>query len=195
LCLPVRVNPYRLEQSMAAKPLKGPARLVLGAAVAIAALFASHAGSGATATATASAVIVAPIGISNTSSLSFGSFDPSMSGTITVDTNGTRSASGVRLAGGTPGAAAFTISGQSGLSYSIDYTGTSTSLSNGTDSLPFTIVTDLGGAATGAGGRVTGGTLGARPSTLRIGGVLTIGTPGNSLGTYTGTIAAAVQYQ
>jgi hypothetical protein len=193
----VTATPTQLENSIAAKSgaVKSTARLALFAAIAVAGSIVSLSSSGATATATASAVIVAPIGIANTSNLSFGNFDPSTIGTITVDTAGNRSASGVKLAGGTPSAAAFTISGQPGLSYSIDYTGTSTTLRNGADSLQLTIVTDLGGAATSAGAPVASGTLGGGPSTLRIGGVLSVSSPGNSPGTYTGTIAAAVQYQ
>lgn len=175
--------------------VKGTARRVLAVAIAIAASCTSPVVLGATATAMASAVIVAPIGISNTSNLSFGSFDPATTGTITVDTAGTRTASGVRLAGGTPSAAVFSISGQAGLTYTITYTGTSTSLRNGADSLELAIVSDLGGAATSSGAPVASGTLGAGPSTLRIGGVLTVGSAGNAPGTYTGTIAAAVQYQ
>jgi hypothetical protein len=170
-------------------------RWALFAAAAIAACIASPSVLGATATATASAVIVEPVGISKTSSLSFGAFDPSTTGTITVDTAGTRSANGVKLAGGSPSAAAFTISGQPGLSYTITYTGTSTTLRNGADSLELAIISDLGGAATSAGAPVTAGTLGAGPATLRIGGVLRVGTAGNAPGTYTGIIAAAVQYQ
>lgn len=175
--------------------VKGTARLALAVASAMAASVASPVAFGATAIATASAVIVAPVGISNTSSLSFGNFDPATTGTITVDTAGNRSASGVRLAGGTPSAAVFSISGQAGLSYTITYAGTSTSLRNGADSLELAIVSDLGGAATSAGTPVASGTLGAGPTSLRIGGVLTVGSAANAPGAYTGAIAVAVQYQ
>jgi hypothetical protein len=171
------------------------ARRTLLAACTVAALFASPVGVCATATATASAVIVTPVSVTNTANLSFGSFDPGTTGTVTVDTTGARHASGVTLAGGTPGAAEMTISGQSGLSYSISYAGTSTSLRNGADTLDMVIVSDLGGAATSSGAPVVSGTLGAGPATLRIGGILSVSNPGNQPGAYTGIIAVAVQYQ
>jgi hypothetical protein len=165
------------------------------AAAAVAASVASPWCRGATATATASAVIVAPVRVANTADLSFGAFDPGTTGTVTIDTSGARRATGVRLAGGTPQAAEMTISGQSGLVYNISYAGTSTSLSNGTDTLSLAIVSDLGGAPTSSGAPVASGTLGAGPATLRIGGILSIDNPGKQPGTYTGTIAVAVQYQ
>jgi spore coat protein U-like protein len=175
--------------------VRGLVKIALCRVAALAAITLGTPGFSAEATATASAMIVTPITISNAANLSFGNFDASSTGTITVNTAGVRTASGVRLTGGRPTAAAFTVTGQSGLSYNITYAGTSPALSNGTDTLDFTIVSDLGGAATSAGTPVSSATLGAGSTTLRIGGVLTVSTAGTSPGNYTGTIAATVQYQ
>lgn len=170
------------------------ARFSLRVALAVIAAIACAPGVAANSSATASATIVAPMTITSATSLSFGSFDASQPGTVTVDTAGHRSASGVRLNGGNPAAATFSISGQAGLSYNIAYTGTSTSLSNGTDSMGLVIVSDLGGAAASAGVPVSSGTLSAGPTTLRVGGTLTISEP-MPAGTYNGTISVTVQYQ
>lgn len=175
--------------------MQRPVRLTLLAAIAVAALSASAPVMSANASASASATIVAPVAISSATNLSFGAFDASNPGTITVDTAGNRTASGVRLSGGSPAAASFTISGQSGLSYNIGYNGTSASLSNGSDSLGLVIVSDLGGTATSAGVPVSSGTLGVGPTTLRVGGTLTINNAGMPAGLYNGTISVVVQYQ
>jgi spore coat protein U-like protein len=175
--------------------LRHPVRRPLHAALILVALVASAPGwSADSASATASATILAPMTISSATNLSFGSFDASRAGTVTVDTAGNRSASGVTLSGGTPAAATFSIAGQAGLSYNIAYTGTSATLSNGSDAMGLSIVSDLGGAASSAGETVSSGTLNAGPTTLRVGGTLTVqaGTPP---GSYNGNISVTVQYQ
>jgi hypothetical protein len=68
-------------------------------------------------------------------------------------------------------------------------------LSNGPDALGLAIVSDLGGAATSAGALVSSGTLGAGPTTLGVGGILTVNGGGTPAGTYNGTISVAAQYQ
>jgi spore coat protein U-like protein len=172
-----------------------PDKLALFTAVALAAITFSASGFSADATATATATVVTPVAISNAANLSFGNFDASTTGTITVDTAGVRTASGVKLSGGSPTAAAFTVTAQSGLSYNITYTGTSPTLRNGADTLGFALVSDLGGAATGSGTAADNGIVGAGTTTLRVGGILTVSSARKTAGTYTGTIAAAVHYQ
>ena len=172
-----------------------PDKLALFAAVALTAITLSTAGLSAEATATATATVVSPVAISKAANLSFGNFDASTSGTITVDTAGVRTASGVRLSGGRPAAAVFTVTAQSALSYNITYTGTSPTLRNGTDTLGFAIVSDLGGATTSPGTAVASGIARAGTTTLRVGGILTVSNAGTPPGTYAGTIAAAVHYQ
>lgn len=168
-----------------------PDKLALFAAVALTAIAQSSPGMSAEATAMATATVITPVSISNAANLSFGNFDASTTGTITVNTEGVRSASGVKLSGGSPAAAAFTVTAASGLSYNITYTGTSPTLNNGSDTLGFAIVSDLGGAATSPGLAAAGSGI----ATLRVGGIVTVGAAGTPPGTYTGTIAAAVHYQ
>lgn len=170
-----------------------PTKFRLGALIALAAITVSVPAWSASSSATASATIVAPMTISSATNLSFGSFDASRPGTVTVDTAGNRTASGVVLSGGNPAAATFSISGQSGLSYNIAYTGTSATLSNGADAIGLAIVSDLGGAASSSGA-VSSGTLSAGPTTLRVGGTLTVNSR-MPAGTYSGTISVTVQYQ
>jgi hypothetical protein len=172
-----------------------PDRLALFTALALVAITLSTSGLSAEATATATATVVTPVAISNGANLSFGNFDASTSGTITVDTAGVRTASGVKLSGGSPAAAVFTVTAQSGLSYNITYTRTSPTLRNGTDTLDFAIVSDPGGAATGSGTAAASGIAGTGTTTLRVGGILTVSSAGKTPGTYTGTIAAAAHYQ
>jgi hypothetical protein len=187
----------RREKTMFTEALavRRPVKLALLAATAVAVITASAPGLSADGSATAGATIVAPVTISNLTNLSFGNFDASRTGTITVDTAGTRTASGVTLGGGSPSAASFSVSGQAGLSFNIAYTDSSATLSNGPDALDLAIVSDLGGEATSAGAPVSSGILGAGPTTLRIGGILTVNTAGTPAGTYNGTISVAVQYQ
>lgn len=177
-----------------ALPVQRTMSLALRAMIALAAMTASGPGLSANSSATASATIIAPMTISSATNLSFGSFDASKPGTVTVDTAGNRTANGVTLSGGTPAAATFSISGQSGLSYNIAYTGTSATLSNGSDSMALAIVSDLGGAASSAGAPVSSGTLSSGATTLRVGGTLTINA-GMPAGSYNGTISVTVQYQ
>jgi spore coat protein U-like protein len=186
-----------LEKNMFAIVLAAhrPGKPALLAATALAVMTASAPGLSADARATASATIVAPITISNATNLSFGAFDASRTGTITVDTAGGRTANGVAFGGGSPSAASFSIGGQSGLCYNIVYTGTSATLSNGPDTLSLAIFSDLGGAPTSSGVPVSSGTLGAGPTTLRVGAILTVNSAGTPAGTYNGTISVGVEYQ
>lgn len=170
------------------------AKSILSASAAVAAIATSAFAWGANSSATASATILAPMTISSATNLSFGAFDASKPGTVTVDTAGNRTASGVTLSGGTPAAATFSISGQPGLSYNIAYTGTSVTLSNGADAMGFAIVSDLGGAPSSAGAPVSSGTLSSGATTLRVGGTLTVNA-GVPAGAYHGTISVTVQYQ
>jgi spore coat protein U-like protein len=181
-------------ETMAAKSHLLQRYRTIGCAIGFACSAANPAYAGS-ATASATAVVVAPVAISNGGNLSFGSFDATTPGTITVNTAGVRTASGVKLSGGSPSAASFTVTGQPGLGYTISYAGTSGALTNGTESLGFSIVSDVGGAPTAGGTPVTSAVLGSGATTLRVGGVLTVGAAGAPPGAYTGTIAVAVQYQ
>jgi hypothetical protein len=148
-----------------------------------------------TATATSTSTVVTPIAIANSANLSFGDIaGGSSAGTVTVSPDGTRGVTGGTVAvGGTPSAAKFDVTGQAGLTYAIDFSTTSTTLTSGGNTMAFATVSDLtGGAITS--GNVSSGTLSAGGTqTIFVGGTLTVGA-NQAAGTYNGTINVAVNY-
>jgi spore coat protein U-like protein len=149
----------------------------------------------ATATATSTSVVITPIAIANTANLSFGNIAGSgTAGTVTVSPNGSRSFTGGTVtAGGTSTAAQFSVTGQSGLTYSINLAGTSATLSDGgSNTMAFTPVTDVTASAITTG-TVATGTLTGGAQTIFVGGSLTVGAT-QVAGTYSGTISVAVDY-
>jgi hypothetical protein len=146
------------------------------------------------ATASSTGIVVTPIAITKTADLSFGNIAGSGStGTVTVSPNGTRAvAGGAVAAGGTSTAAQFNVTGQSGLTYAIDMTGTSASLTSGGNSMSFTAISDTSASAITTGIATTG-TLTGGAQTIYVGGALAVGI-NQAAGTYTGTISVAVNY-
>jgi|AraplaDrversion2_2_1032049.scaffolds.fasta_scaffold01239_6 hypothetical protein len=149
----------------------------------------------ATASATSTSTVITPIAISNTANLSFGNIAAGgTTGSVTVKPDGTRAFTGGAVtAGGTSTAAQFNVTGQTGMTYTIDFTGTSASLTSGADSMTFTTVSDVTASAITTGNATTG-TLTAGAQTIYVGGSLAVGANQNA-GTYTGTISVAVAYQ
>lgn len=148
----------------------------------------------ATATASASATVIVPISVSSTANLSFGKFAGSNAGTITVNTAGTRTATGVLLSsGGTPSAAKFDITGEPNATYAIDTSASTATLTSGSDSMGLALVSDFSGGGATSGTQATGTLDGTGKQTLHVGGVLTVGAGQNS-GTYNGTVSVAVAY-
>jgi spore coat protein U-like protein len=147
----------------------------------------------ATATATSTSTVVAPIAIAKTADLAFGKFAAAATpGTVTVSPNGARSVTGgVALAGGTPTAAQFNVTGEPGLTYSI-VLGGSTQLTSGANNLPFTSISDVTASAI-TSGNVASGTLTGGAQTIFVGGVLTVAAS-QAPGTYSGTVTATVDY-
>jgi spore coat protein U-like protein len=148
----------------------------------------------ATATATSTTTVVTPIAISNTANLSFGNIATGGSaGTVTVSPDGSRSVTGGTVtAGGTTTAAQFNVTGQSGLTYAIDFTGTSTTLTSGANTMTFTAISDTSASAITTGTAATG-TLTGGAQTIFVGGTLAVGAS-QVAGTYNGTINVAVNY-
>ena len=149
----------------------------------------------ATATANSTSTIVTPIAIAKTADLSFGSFaSGGAAGTVTVSPNGSRAfGGGAVAAGGTVTAAQFNVTGQAGLTYSISFAGTPTSLSDGSShTMAFSTVSDTTASAI-TSGNVTAGTLTGGAQTIFVGGALTVGA-NQVAGTYSGTISVAVDY-
>jgi hypothetical protein len=170
-----------------------PTRTVLALALAIAAAASAPSALAANTNVSAAGKIVTPINITAGNNLSFGDF-ANGAGTVVLSTSGSRTVTGSpALIGTASSVATFTITGDTGLGFTIDYSGTSTSLSNGTDTIAFTPASDLsaaGATATTVGtGTLTGGT-----QTLYVGGTLTL-VGGEAAGDYTGTVSATVEYQ
>lgn len=169
------------------------ARSLKLAAVTLAIFGAGHA-MAANATATSTSTVITPIVINNTANLSFGSIAAgATTGTVTVSPNGTRAVGGGAVAaGGVSTAAQFNVTGQTGLTYGIDFAGTSPSLTSGSDTMVFTTISDVTASAITTG-NVSAGTLTGGAQTIFVGGSLAVGANQNA-GTYTGTISVAVNY-
>ncbi|QOY93891.1 DUF4402 domain-containing protein [Massilia sp. UMI-21] len=169
-----------------------PGQLTL-AALALAMGTAAGSALAANATATSTSTVVTPISITKGADLSFGSFASSAAGgTVTVTPGGTRSVSGgVTAAGGTASAARFDVSGSGSLTYSI-VLGGDASLSDGSNSMAFTSISDLSASAS-TSGNVSSGTLSAGAQSIFVGGILTVGAS-QPAGTYTGSVTATVEY-
>jgi spore coat protein U-like protein len=148
----------------------------------------------AQATATSTSTVVAPIAIAKTADLVFGSFAAAPTpGTVTVSPNGARTFSGgvVAAGGAAPTAAQFSVTGQSGLTYSITLGG-STQLTSGANNIPFASISDVTASAN-TSGNVASGTLTGGAQTIFVGGVLTVAAS-QAPGTYSGTVTATVDY-
>jgi spore coat protein U-like protein len=164
--------------------------------LAVLALAISGAGSAMAATTNASStgVVVTPIAVTKSVDLSFGSFAAGASiGTVILTPAGVRSnTGGVVLTGGTPAAAKFDVTGQAGLTYSISMTGTSANLTSGSDTIPFTAISDTSASAITTG-IATSGTLTGGAQSIYVGGKLDVAI-NQPAGTYTGTVAVDVNY-
>jgi spore coat protein U-like protein len=172
-------------------------KLALVAAFALGATVSGQS-SAAESTATGTATVITPIAIATATNLEFGSFAPGAGGSVTVNTSGSRSASGAILSsvGTTPSAAKFDVTGNASSTYGITYTGTSTELSTG-GTAPVTMAmatfSELT-AGTATSGKVTSGTLGTTGAqSIYVGGTLTVGAT-QAAGTYTGSVKVQVEY-
>ena len=142
----------------------------------------SSAAIAATASGTATATVIAPITITSTTPLNFGSFSNAAPGTVTIDTAGARTSSGVLLSAVTPGArGVFTVGGSNTAGFSITSPQGFSVTGPGT-AMPFTLT--LPGAT---------GTLSAGAATINVGGVLTVGTT-QTAGAYSGSYSVVVEY-
>lgn len=139
-----------------------------------------------TADSSAGAEIVAPLQISNTTALYFGTIAPSLTSadTVVVAANGAKSC-GAELTCLTEDhtAAAFAVTGEADLSYGITLP-TSVSISNGTQSMTVNAFS----------GSQTSGTLVSGNDTFTVGGTLNVAA-NQAAGEYTGTFTVTVEYQ
>lgn len=151
------------------------------------------------ATATATGTVIAPISVTKASDLSFGKFAPGAGGTVTVSTSGSRTVNGVIASsvGSTPTAAKFDVTGDAAATYTISYTGTSTTLTTGAaginETMALTPYSDLTGL-TATTTTVGSGTLnGSGAQSIYVGGQLAVA-QAQAPGAYTGNIVVTVQY-
>ncbi len=129
--------------------------------------------------------IAAPISISNTANLDFGTMvTTGTAGTVTVTPAGARSSVDVDLLGGVPAAAAFDVTGEGNANYSITVP-SSTTLSSGGDTMTVDTFTDDAGASP----RLPGG----GSETFNVGATLNVGAT-QAAGTYSGTFSVTVNY-
>jgi len=135
----------------------------------------------------ATATVVAPIAISNTQDLAFGSFSTSATGqTVTISAAGARSSVGaVVVPASTATAASFNVTGSGTLTYAITLPANGTvTITNGTDTFA---VDNFTSAPSGTGALTAGA------QTLTVGATVT--TAGTlSTGNYTGTFNVTVLY-
>lgn len=167
------------------KHLKNTTSIIAMAAVAGFIGFASTAANAATTSGTANATLVTAIAVtSGGTALEFGSIGIAAN-TVTVSTAGARTATDAsQLAGGTPAAANFNVTGTASTNYTVSLPASIT-ITNGTDNLTVDSFTHDAGATPALDG--TGA------DTFNVGADLTIaGT--ESAGAYTGTFTVTVNY-
>lgn len=143
----------------------------------------------ANATADAKSTVIAPIDITKGADLVFGSFAAGAAGgTVVVSTAGVRTKTGDVILSGTAGAAAqFNVTGQAGMTYSINLVPTALTRDGGGGTpMTFTVTSDITSgllAGTGASGS----------QSFLVGGELTVGA-GQAPGDYSGSVSATVEY-
>ncbi|CAM3341343.1 DUF4402 domain-containing protein [Halomonas lysinitropha] len=171
-------------------------RLTVLASVVALGAFGASSSFAASATTNVSSTVIEPIAITKSADLVFGKFAPGAGGSVTVDTAGTRSATGAILStvGSSPTAAKFDVTGDNDATYSITWGGvTELTDSESTETMALTKISDLtaGGATTG---EVDAGVLSATGAqSIYLGGTLTVGGT-QAAGTYTGDVTATVEY-
>lgn len=142
--------------------------------------------SSATATANVTAEIVAAIAISKTTDMNFGKVVAGgTSGTVVLSTAGVRSATGGTKLGnaGSTAAGAFSVTGESGATYSVTLPASRTISSGANNMTVDTFTSNPSGTGT-----LTGGS-----QSLAVGATLNVGASQVS-GTYTGTFDVTVAY-
>jgi hypothetical protein len=143
-----------------------------------------------TATANATATVIAPLTISATTDLDFGSLAATSGGTVSISTAGVPTAvGGVTLMGGAPSAASYLITAYNGADITIGLPAAAITLSDGAT---HTMTVDTYVSTIPAGNY----TLGAASVTLSLGATLHVGV-GQIAGVYTNTtdLTVTVNYQ
>ncbi len=152
------------------------------------------------ATASATAVVLTPMAVSKSTDLVFGNVVAG-NGVVTVATDGTRTRAGTAVlptGGSTPTAARFDVTGTGANTFSIDYTGSDTVLTSGSDTMAIDWITEAVTTTTPTG-KTDGstdaatGTLASGAAYIYVGAALTVGAS-QPAGTYTGVVKVTVAY-
>lgn len=152
------------------------------------------------ATASATAVVLQPIAVTKAADLVFGNVVAG-NGDVTVATDGTRTKSGgTALPTGVAGVAArFDVTGSGNNTFSIDYTGSDTVLTDGSsNTMAVDWITEALASASPTGktdetSDAATGTLSSGAAYIYVGGKLTVG-GAQPAGTYTGVVKVTVAY-
>ncbi|WP_457323369.1 DUF4402 domain-containing protein [Roseateles sp. P5_E11] len=152
------------------------------------------------ATASATAVVLQPIAVTKSADLVFGNLVAG-NGVVTLATDGTRTKSGTAVlpTGVAPVAARFDVTGAGTNTFSIDYTGSDTVLTDASaNTMAIDWITEAVATATATGKTdettdATTGTLAAGAAYIFVGGKLTVGAA-QAAGTYTGIVKVTVAY-
>ncbi len=136
-------------------------------------------------TANVDITVAAPISISASGNMDFGTMvTTGTAGTVTVTPAGARSSVNVDLLGGLPSAASFDVTGKGNANYSITLPSSAT-LSSGANTMTIDTFTDDAGASP----KLTAG----GSETFNVGATLNVGAT-QAAGTYSGTFAVTVNY-
>jgi spore coat protein U-like protein len=160
---------------------------------AVAAMAGSASAQAAVASATTAAKIIQPIAIVNAANLNFGTIvRPAAAATIAISAGGVVSGA-TTVAGITPTAAKFTVSGEGAQTFSIAETAT---LANGSNTLPLTLT-----KSGGTNGTLTSQTVGTLSGSLGSSGTMDLVyaasfpiTATTATGAYSGTLQVTVNY-
>jgi hypothetical protein len=155
----------------------------------------------ATDSATATATVIAPMTVVKSANLAFGNFAVGSvtAGTLAVNTNGSRTVTGGVIlpnVTGTVSAAKFDVAGSGTSTYSILYTGSSTTLVStlvSANTMAYAMCSALTAAAS-CDGTVSTGVLTTGAQSIYVGGTLTVGASQVPAADYTGTINVIVEY-
>ena len=152
------------------------------------------------ATASATAVVLQPIAVSKAADLVFGNLVAG-NGVVTVATDGARTRSGTAVlpTGVAAAAARFDVTGAGNNTFSIDYTGSDTVLTDASaNTMAVDWITEAVATATGTGKTdettdAATGTLSSGAAYIFVGAKLTVGAA-QAAGTYTGVVKVTVAY-
>lgn len=152
------------------------------------------------ATASATAVVLQPIAVTKSADLVFGNVVAG-NGVVTVATDGARTKSGTAVlpSGVTAAAARFDVTGTGANTFSIDYTGSDSVLTDASsNTMAVDWITEAVATTTPTGKTdettdATTGTLTSGAAYIFVGGKLTVGSS-QAAGTYTGVVKVTVAY-